>query len=224
MINQKTILSAVAAFALSAALSRGTEFFNFSVVPGASIQFNGTASSFQFNNNTTNGHQWSITTEGGGSGALGLQGAFTGGPWIYGAVTVNGLVQSAVVNPTLAGLTINDGAGHLATANVTWVDVTTMQSAGFINASAVVNLSNLSYTGANADLHNFFSAPAGSLDLSFQFNPTMTLSQLSLGTGPYTNSYSGSMSPVPEPASLLILGAGFLLLGGRAVIKRSERN
>ena len=224
MINQKTILSTVAAFALSAALSRGTEFFNFSVVSGASIQFNGTASSFQFNNNPTNGNQWSITGEGGGSGALGLQGSFTGGPWTYGAVTVNGPVQSAAANPVSALLTINDGAGYLATANVSWIDVSTYQSTGGLNASVVVNLSSLSYTGANADLQNFFSAPAGSLDLSFQFNPTMTLSQLSLGTGPYTNSFSGSMSPVPEPRPSCIPGAGFILLGGRAFIKRSGRD
>jgi hypothetical protein len=224
MISKKTILSTMAAFALSAALSRGTEFFNFSVVPGANIQFNGTASSFQFNNNPTNGNQWSITGEGGGSGALGLQGSFTGGPWTYGGITVNGTTQSATVNPVSALLTINDGAGHLATAHVLWVTVATAQSAGFVNASAVVNLSGLSYGGANTDLQNFFSAPAGSLDLSFQFNPGKTLTDLTTGAGPYDNSFSGSMAPVPEPSSLLILGAGFMLLGGRAFIKRLGRN
>jgi hypothetical protein len=98
--------------------------------------------------------------------------------------------------------------------------VSTYQGIGGLNANLTVDLSGLSYSGTNPDLSSFFSAPAGELNLSFQFNPAETLSQLSAGTGPYNTSFNGSLTPVPEPTSLLIFGMGFMLLGRRVFFKR----
>jgi len=214
MKTQKMSLSIVLALTLATATSYATVIFNFSDVAGSSIQFNGAASSFQFDNNVSNGHQWWITSESGGiNSALALQGSFGGGPWSYGPITVNGADEYAAVTQP-AVLTINDGAGHLATANVAWVEVTTSQGIGGLNANLIVNLSNLAYAGANVDLLNFFSAPAGELSVSFQYNPAMSLTQLTTGTGPYLTSYSGSLTTVPEPGTMLLasLGGGLLLL------------
>jgi hypothetical protein len=211
---QKTFLSIALALTFTTAMTHALEVFNFSGEVGASMQFNGTASSFQFDNNVS-GNQWWITSESSGSSALGLQGLISGGPWSYGAITINGLQQYATVNPTSTTLTINDGAGFLATANLVWGAVSTYQSVGGVNTlNTTVNLSGLSYSGANVDLLNFFSAPAGELSLSFQFNPAMTLSQLTAGTRTYGTSFSGSLSTVPEPGTMLLgsLGGGLLLL------------
>ena len=217
MKTQKAYISALLTLTLTTAMVHGAEIFNFSDMVGGTIQFNGTASSFEFNPNT---NQWSIISESGGTGsATGLEGTFTGGPWSYGAITSSSGVQTATVNPGPATLTINDGAGYLATANVAWVNVTTYQGAGFLNVGAIVNLSNLAYSGANVDLMSFFSAPAGVLTLSFQYNPAMTLSQLTAGSGPYLTSFSGSLTPVPEPGVLAICGLGFALLGRRILRK-----
>jgi hypothetical protein len=199
----------------------GTEVFSYSDVVGASIQFNGSASTFQFDNNPSSGDQWSITGESGGTGsAMSLQGSFSGGPWTVGAITTISGVETANVNASpSAMLTINDGAGHLATADVVWGQIYTYLGAGGLNANLAVNLSNLSYSGANVDLVNFFSSPAGELNLTFQFNPAMTLNQLTAGSGPYTTSFSGSLTPVPEPGVLAVFGLGFVLLG-RRLLKR----
>ncbi len=215
---QKPCFSVVLALTLTTAMVQGVEIFNFNNLNAAAIQFNGSASSFQFN--PSSGFQWSITSESGGTGdATGLQGFFSGGPWVYGAITSVSGIQYATVTTTSGTLTINDGAGYLATANVDWLQVLTSGGAGYLNVSAAVNLSDLSYSGANTDLLSFFSAPAGILDLSFTFNPVKQLSDLTSGSGPYTTSYSGSLTAVPEPGTLGICALGFVLLG-RRIFKR----
>lgn len=215
----KICISTLIALVFSTAMTQAVQFLSFSTVAGATMQFNGNASSFQFDNNGS-GNQWWITGEGGGSGALALQGSFSGGPWTYGGITINGLDQSATVDPSSTVLTINDGSGHLATANVVWGVLSTDQGVGGINANLSVNLSELSYLGANSDLLSVFSATTGILDLSFQFNPAMTLSQLSAGSGPYATSFSGTLAPTPEPASLLVFGVGGIALLGRRILRR----
>ncbi|MGA9777142.1 MAG: PEP-CTERM sorting domain-containing protein [Verrucomicrobiia bacterium] len=216
-MNIQNCLSGALALTLTTAVVHGAEVFSYSDAVGASIQFNGSASTFQFDNNPSNGDQWSITGESGGTGsALNLQGAFSGGPWTIGAITSSSGVETANINTSpSAMLTINDGAGYLATASVVWGQIYTYAGAGGLNADLTVNLSNLAYSGANVDLLNFFSASAGELNLTFQFDPAMTLSQLTAGSGPYTTSFSGSLTPVPEPGIMAIFGFGSLLFGRR---------
>jgi hypothetical protein len=220
MKNPTIALSVAAALMLPAAMTQA-QVLNISGETGASIQFNGTGSSFQFNNNGA-GNQWSVTTESGGLGtATGLLGVFNGGPWTYGAISTAFGIESASVSANPASkLIINDGVGFTAMANLDWVQVSTYQSSGYLNANATVNLSNLSYSGTNPDLQSFFSAPAGTATLSFQFNPAMDLNALSAGAGPYTTSFSATLSAVPEPTSALVFGLGVLLLGCRRFFRK----
>lgn len=218
---------AAAGVGLSCATCQAVQVYSFADVVGANIQFNGTSSSFQFNANGS-GNQWDITGESGqpSGSVLGLIGSFTGGPWTYGAISMSdgGLVQSATVNLPTATLSINDGAGYFATAVVTWGMVSTFESIGGLNASLSVNLSDLGYTGTNPDLAAFFQNPSGALDVSFNFNPSGTLTALSSGSGPYTSSYSGSLTalaPVPEPAPVLIIGLGFAVFGWKILRKKA---
>lgn len=212
--TRKICLFVILAMALPVAMIRG-QVFSYSVLPGASIQFNGSDSTFQFNSDSTTGQQWSITGESGGTGiATNLLGSFSGGPWTIGAISTVSGVETANINTSpSAALAIADGAGHQATADVVWGQIYTYGGAGGFNAGLTVNLSNLSYSGANADLVSFFSAPAGELNLTFQFNPAMTLTQLTSGSGPYTTSFSGTLVAVPEPGILAfcVLGLAFLV-------------
>jgi len=220
----KAGLLAAVGFACSCATGQAAQFYNFANVVGSAIQFNGITSSFQFDANGA-GNEWTITSETGqpSGSVLGLLGTFTGGPWTYGPITTTagGLIQSANIVASAASLSIKDGASQIATADVLWGTVSTFQSFGGLNASLTVNLSNLSYTGANSDLAAFFSNPSGALDVTFNFNPNGTLTQLTTGTGPYLSSFSGSLSAVPEPSTWSILSLG-LAFGTLLVYRRSK--
>jgi len=190
---------------------------NFSANTGAALQFNGASDSFQFTSDPS-GYQFHITSETGGSSALNLNGAFSGGPFHYGAITITGsgltMVQSAMVTGPLGNFIINDGSGNLS-GTVNFVDVETYASgsSGGMNAlTLTVNLTGITYSGHNADLLLLKAEQPGTLDLSFQFSPGETLTQLSTGTGPFLTSYSGSMVVVPESSILALAGLGGLVL------------
>jgi len=188
---------------------------DFSANTGTALQFNGASDSFQFTT-SSNGYQWHITTETGGSSSIGLNGSFDNGPFSYGPITSTGsgltLVQQATVTGPLANLVINDGTGDL-TGTVNFINIATFAtSGGGVNANLTVNLTGVTYSGSNPDLKTLKTEQPGTLDLSFQFSPGETLSQLSTGTGPYVTSYSGSLSVVPEPSTLALTGLGGLAL------------
>jgi hypothetical protein len=222
-ISTPTRLAVVAALTLFVGTHSGlaaTLTLNLANNAGTAILFNGVANSFAFTSGT-NGNQWTITSESGGSSAIGLQGSFNNGPFSYGPITITGSglgqVQSATVLGPLANMVISDGTTNL-TGTVNFINIATFGSAGAvggINASLNVNLSNVQYTGSNPDLLSLKSNQPGTLDLSFQFSPGLTLTQLSTGTGPYATSYSGSLSVVlvPEPSSLTLLLTGVGLTG-----------
>jgi hypothetical protein len=189
--------------ALSVATSQATLSLDFSSTLGSSIQFNGASSSFQFNSSTISpfsGSQFYISSGGSGS-AIGLQGVFNNGPFTYGAITSAAGEESATVTGPLAGMVIADGLGNNLTGNVNWVEISTFDFAGGVNASLTINLTDLAYAGLNQDLKALVAGSNGALDLTFQFSPGKTLSDLTSGTGPYDTSFSGSLSvqtAIPE--------------------------
>jgi hypothetical protein len=190
------------------------------------IQFNGASSSFQLNPapGSLGSPQFAVTSETGGSSAIGLKGWINGSPWTIGPITVSGTTQTATVTG-LGSLFLNDGAGNNLTGNLNWITIETFQSLGGINAALAVNVTSLAYTGINADLLALANGGNGSLNLSFQFNPGQTLTQLTAGSA-QIGSYSGALAVamVPEP-STMVAGALLLLpLGASAMrILRKHR-
>ena len=223
-------LTAVVGLALSAATSHATLSLDFSSTVGSTIQFNGSADSFQFNTSTTPGYsgsQFYITSENGGAGdgtlAVGLFGVFNNGPFNYDNITSGGGLQSATVTGPLASLVLSDGLGNNLTGTVNWVEITTLGSAGGINGDLIINLTGLAYSGSNQDLKTLVAASEGALDLTFQFGSGMTLSQLSSGSGGYTTSFSGSMSvqtAVPEVSQVYAILFLMGILGAASALQR----
>ena len=219
----KAIIAIMAGLALSAVTSQAQITLNFSSISGSSIQFNGSADTFQFNP-AGSGYQWQIGSETGGTGsAVGLFGGVSNGPFSYGPITTVGSTEYATVSGPLGALSINDGLGVLPkdylTGSVNWIQVETYFGVGGLNAALTVNISGLAYSGVNADLAAFVSGQNPAMDLSFQFSPSMDLNSLSSGSGPYVTSYTGSMSSgsVPEPSSVtfILMGMGALVCSWR---------
>ncbi len=195
---------------LSATLTQAALTLDLSSLPGSAIAFGGSSSDFTITDNGS-GQQWWVTEENGGTGsALALYGMFTGGPWSYGPITVNGADQTATVTTTTGAFEITDASSLQATGNVNWVQVSTHDLGnGGVNADVTVNISGMAYSGLNADLQTLVASGQGSVDLSFSFSTSATLTDLSTGSGPYDTSYAGSLTAVPEPTTVI---AGVLLL------------
>jgi hypothetical protein len=207
------IIAVAAGLAVSAASSQAALSLSFSNQGlNTGIQFNGSSSSFQLNPapGSLGAPQFAVTSETGGTSSIGLVGWINGSPWTIGAITTSGMIQSATVTG-LGNLFINDGAGDNLTGNLNWMTIQTDQSAGFINSTLDLDITSLAYSGLNVDLLALVHGGNGSLNLTFQFNPGESLSQLTTGSaqiGSYSGSFAGGTS-VPEPSTII---AGALLL------------
>ena len=207
------IIAVAAGLAVSAATSQAALSLSFSNQGlNTGIQFNGASSSFQLDPSpgSLGSPQFAITSETGGSSSVGLVGWINGSPWTIGAITTSGTIQSATVTG-LGNLFINDGAGNNLTGNLNWMTIQTDQSAGFINSSLALNITGLAYTELTNALLALVRDGNGSLNLTFQFNPGASLTQLTTGSvqiGSYSGSFAAGAS-VPEPSTVV---AGALLL------------
>ena len=210
----KPICFAIIGLTTSAAVGEAQLSLNYASSPGATIEFNGAADSFQFNPSTFAGFggiflgtQWYIGSETGGTdSATGLTGSVLNGPFSYRTIIVNGSEQTAIVTGPLGQMVINDGANIPLTGTVDWTTVSTFGDAGAINASVQVNVTDLQYAGLNPDLQTLAAAGSGSMILTFQFSPGQTLTDLSSGDNSFiTSYYFGSISTVvPEPSSVAL--------------------
>ena len=211
--------TAIVALLLSLSLPAGAITLNFQGLNGTVLSF-GTNSTFGFT--STNGYQFSISSVTGGAGdSVNLDGYVSpGAPFIIGPITIAGWVQSAPVTGTSI-LHITDGASTDLTGTINWLNITTISVAGILNLSGQVDLTAITYPGANSDLGALAAAGSAADVVSFQFVPEKTLTQLSTEGG--QTSYSGSITSVPEPGTLVLIAMGTglgVFLRGRKQARR----
>lgn len=182
---------------------------NFSNLDHTDVIFAGGAFSFS----STNGYQFSITGVNGGVGdSIGLDGYVSpGGPFTIGAITISGPIQTAPVTGT-GTLHITDALATDLTGTIQWDDITTLGVGGILDLTGTINLTGITYPGSNNDLDALAAAGSASDVVTFQFVPAQTLTQLK-GTGGST-SYSGSITAVPEPSVVTLVGMGLVGLLG----------
>jgi len=188
------------------------------------IQFNG-AGNFQFLNTLTgtsgpNFLVGLVTGTGVTGDATGLSGMMTG-TYTIGPITTSGSVQTASVSTSSGLFTINDGAGHNFTANLSFSQIQTDGHIdGLNNLVATVNLTGLSYNGSNNDLKQLASYNGGSLTVTFDFANADTLTTLATGGSTNETGFSGQLSAVPAPASWLLMSLGTGLMGLFGMVRR----
>jgi hypothetical protein len=181
---------------------------DFANTPDATLSFYGGASPYFAFNNNPSGNSFTITAvhDGAGGDTVGLPGSIAG-TFVIGPVQPDN--SATVINQ--GDLTITDKDGSPFTAKVLWYTIFSVGTAGGINDDATVNLSNIHYSGANPDLQGWGADQTATV--AFGFNPGKDLSALT--AEPYNaTAFSGTLSAVPAPAVVLLLGTGLAGLAG----------
>jgi hypothetical protein len=201
---KKNLIVVAIASGLTVSVAMGQGTLNFRGLD--EVQFNADGNSFQLNPGAGSSATPQFTFTGADSG---LTGWITGAPWAINlasltSATGGGLTYEQASVSDGGQLNIFDGVNTL-TGNLTWLEIHLLSDGqGGLADSLAVNLSGLSYAGANADLQALAADGNGNLNVTFQFSgvaPTMA----SLFDGTTTASFSGAISAVPEPSTLALL-------------------
>jgi hypothetical protein len=201
--------------------ARADLILNLACDVGASIEFegSGTGATIIFDNNKS-GTGFHVTSSTGVEDSVGLHGTI-GGSFSYtkASITHVGPWQDAPATVTNGVFTITDAAHHSLIGAITGLDLATLGTGGALNVSGGINLSNVVYSGTNADLKKIRDQAeygGGVLAITFQFLPARSLTALTAKNSDFKTSYSGSLltQSIPEPSAGLLAGTGILCLLG----------
>ncbi len=188
---------------------------DFSCIPGASLSFIGGASPyFEFKNLSGNSFQITVVPDGAAGDTVGLYGNIAG-KFVIGTISGN---SAPVSNPGI--LTITDKSGSPFTAQLDWVNIFTRGAIGGLNHQGTFNLTDINYTGSNPDLKDWKADRT--LSVNFTFNQRMTLSQLTASGAKTSMAFSGHLSAVPTPSTVLLLGTGLMGIVGLRYRRRAK--
>jgi hypothetical protein len=197
-----------------ASAQAGPITFQFSSEPGGAIHFGGShPGQFEFHTSAgLSGHMFQGTFASQISSGVFL-GDITG-LFSIGAITTIGPVQTAPVTGDGTNKFRLTYGASVFEADIEWMDITTIGTFGGLNGYGAVNLKNFSLTGTNPDLLALYSHNAATVTLSFQFTTPVSLSTLASANADYETSYSGTLTPAPEPSTLALVGVGLVGLAG----------
>jgi hypothetical protein len=218
----RLILSVLIAFPALVAQTANADLmsFDFAAASNASIQFIGNSHQIQFPSTSTSDFTITDATS---FSLAGLHGAI-GGTFVVGTIATAGALEQANITTSDGVFSVDDGVGNSLTADLNWDEIFVYNNLfGALNVSGVTNLSNFHYAGSNSALLAIRNGGSQSIVLTFQFSPLARKSLTQLMTAGQVNStsFSGSLSAVPEPSTLALLGCG--LFGLLAYSLRRQR-
>ena len=219
--TNKILLMALAAAGVGMTSAHALTF-GFSSVANATvgvteaIPASGVFNRINFNNGTAgdvNGSfaDFEITLSDGAGDAVGLYGDISGNFDIDPTTVVDtgGGNQLATVNGT-GTLTIDDGVGNLFQGNIVFTKLGTFGIGGVLNFTGSVNLTGITYAGANVDLLEMADPESAITTVTFQFATFPGDIDDILASGGST-SYSGSITSIPDGGWTVTLLGGALL-------------
>jgi len=196
---------------------------SFANVVNANVEFVGNGDNFFFNPGNAALNQFRITASDGVGDSVTDMGRING-TFHIGAITINGGLQTAPVTG-VGSVVIHDSGGFDLTASLQWNEIQTSGTAGSLNLTGLLNLSSITYHGAQSDLHNLAVPHVGTAVLSFTFIPARTLTQLTANNSDKKTSFSGTFNAnrVPDGGvTLMMLGAGIVGLAFAGRSRKSE--
>lgn len=136
---------------------------------------------------------------------------------------VSGVSYDFTNNPYVNGFVVRNSSGtELMNADISLDPVVISGGTASINSGFSMNLTNIDLLVAGSDILDAFVAPGipgGALNLTINIASANMISMIESANGGM-GSFSGSAAPVPEPGTILLLGAG---LAGLAVVRRKTR-
>ena len=212
-----TAVLALATAAIGFANSAKALEIDYASAPGGLIVFPGD-STFHF----TAGNNTTITTGSCAGCAAAISGVFTISNI---QIIVPGLAETGDVSGTGA-FVIHDGMGNDLTATLIWTAIAQVGAGNALNFHGSVNLTDITYSGTNADLVTLAAAHSAIDVLSFQFTTQIDLTFLAVHPGgDITNSFSGTIATVPDGGTTVaLLGVALLGIGGVRRMFRARKS
>ena len=173
---------------------------------GAYIEFKGGLARTVTFPNGFSGYDF-IITQSDEPSMIGIKGNI-GGTFTVGPITVMGSLQTAQLTGT-GTFSLTDPSNNVLSATLVWSDIYTYGATGGLNPSNTFNLTNWNnYLGSYQPFLDIKAGTDQNVNLSFQFSPGKTLTQLMATGSDRLTTYAGSFSMVPEPATICLMGLG----------------